>query len=70
MPVSIDASDGNGVSKEENFLISEGGIPGTIRFRPKLLHVSPPNESSNTSASSENELLFGGGFWLAKIGKR
>ena len=70
MPVSIDASDGNGVSKEESFLISEGGIPGTIRFRPKLLHVSPPNESSNTSASSENELLFGGGFWLAKIGKR
>jgi len=70
MPVLFDASDGNGVSKKESFLISEGGIPGTVRFRPKLLHVSPPNESSNTSASSENELLFGGGFWLAKIGKR
>mmetsp|Transcript_6763 Transcript_6763/g.18879 ORF Transcript_6763/g.18879 Transcript_6763/m.18879 type:complete len:506 (-) Transcript_6763:41-1558(-) len=67
-PVSFGASDGNDGPKEENLLISEGNIPGTVRFRPKLL--SPSDGDSKTSTSSEDALLFGGGFWLAKIGKR
>jgi len=54
--------------KEENFLISEGTISGTVRFRPKLQCQS--NERDNANTSSMDTLLFGGGFWLAKIGKR
>ena len=73
IPVSFNAPlNGSGVAKEEekNFLISEGGIPGTVRFRPKL-HCPFSNEGDDGSNScSKDALLFGGGFWLAKIGKR
>ena len=70
IPVSFDASsDGNGDTKKENFLISEGTIAGTVRFRPKLHY--PSNKGDNGSNScSEDALLYGGGFWLAKLGKR
>ena len=75
IPVTFNTSSNEGDFKEEeeedeNFLISEGCIAGTVRFRPKL-HCPSSNEGDDGSNScSKDSLLFGGGFWLAKIGKR
>lgn len=42
--------------------IQEGGIGGTVRFNPFV--------SSDTSKLDEDSMLVGGGFFLAKIGKK
>ena len=74
IPVSFNTpSNGNGDAKEEeeeNFLISEGTIPGTVRFRPKLQCPCSNEGNDDSNSCSKDALLFGGGFWLAKIGKR
>ena len=74
IPVSFNTpSNGSGDTKEkeeENFLISEGGIAGTVRFRPKLQCPSPNEGDDGSTSCSKDTLIFGGGFWLAKVGKR
>jgi len=61
IPVSF-SRGGEGL-EEDSVLISEGSIPGTVRFRPML----KDNSSDGTNTASR---LTGGGFWLAKIGKK
>lgn len=47
-------------------MIYEGSLKGTVRFHPNV-NVKPCENEPN---SSNNTHLFGGGFFLAKIGKR
>jgi hypothetical protein len=51
-----------GGSSELEF-IQVGGIPGTVRFNPFVLHDKPNN-------STERSVLLGGGFFLAKLSKK
>jgi 16S rRNA C967 or C1407 C5-methylase (RsmB/RsmF family) len=47
-------------TKAKSTLVLEGSIPGTIRFLPNVGGVEQDDDSS----------LLGGGFFLAKLGKR
>jgi len=64
-----------GEKRASKDLITEGSICGTVRFCPSLeLSLSVATEETNAVSSDigsiKKEALFGGGFFLAKIGKK
>lgn len=58
VPLSFSMSS-NSLGKKQNEMISEGLLPGTIRFLP--------GTSSSASDGEPGCALFGGGFFLAKL---
>lgn len=72
LPVSFNscqAEDGN----DSSLMIYEGSLPGTVRFHPNVAARNANGSSSQDTkmnVPSDEQRLYGGGFFLAKIGKR
>ena len=62
IPVSFSQHHESTAKPHELEFIKEGALPGTVRFTP--------HNSSDKSKSSPDSVFSGGGFFLAKIGKK
>ena len=60
----IPVSFAHGPAKDSS-MISEGSLPGTVRFRPMMR-----KDLERSDGRVDDSSFFGGGFWLAKIGKK
>ncbi len=70
VPVSFDRGPDES-SGSNNDMIYEGYLDGTVRFHPNvMLRKETSSTSQVTTKTDSDKDLYGGGFFLAKIGKR